>query len=311
MDRPADQPRLISERLGAYLYKRGIIVRRWSISTAGVPGLMLMALLISACAGPAGTVPVDDRSRGGYRAQQVTSGHHVVQRGDTLYSIAFRYGWDWKALAAHNGLREPYTIYPGQRLSLDTGSRSSATASRPSPAPARSAPASGTRPAASATTPPRTGAPAATTPAAAATVPAVRRQQPASTPAPATASVSGWQWPAQGQIIARFQSNGSLNKGIDIAGQLGQPVKAAANGTVVYAGRGLLGYGDMIIIKHDETYLSAYAHNSRLLVKEGEQVRTGQTIAEMGNTGTDRVKLHFEIRRRGQPVDPLGYLPKL
>src|SRR5690606_28082234 len=121
---------------------------------------------------------------------------------------------------------------------------------------------------------------------------------------------SGWQWPAQGQIIARFQSNGSLNKGIDIAGQLGQPVKAAANGTVVYAGRGLLGYGDMIIIKHDETYLSAYAHNSRLLVKEGEQVRTGQTIAEMGNTGTDRVKLHFEIRRRGQPVDPLGYLPK-
>ncbi|SFQ72311.1 lipoprotein NlpD [Halopseudomonas formosensis] len=282
---------------------------------------MLMALLISACAGPAGTVPVDDRSRGGYRAQQVTSGHHVVQRGDTLYSIAFRYGWDWKALAAHNGLREPYTIYPGQRLSLDTGSRSTATASRPSPAPARSAPASGTRPAAAATTPPRTGAataPTATaatsparTPTAAANAPAASRQQPASTPAPAATSVSGWQWPAQGQIIARFQSNGSLNKGIDIAGQLGQPVKAAANGTVVYAGRGLLGYGDMIIIKHDETYLSAYAHNSRLLVKEGEQVRTGQTIAEMGNTGTDRVKLHFEIRRRGQPVDPLGYLPKL
>jgi lipoprotein NlpD len=102
-----------------------------------------------------------------------------------------------------------------------------------------------------------------------------------------------------------------LNKGIDIAGQLGQPVKAAANGVVVYAGRGLLGYGDMIIIKHDETYLSAYAHNSRLLVKEGDQVKAGQSVAEMGNTGTDRVKLHFEIRRRGEPVDPLGYLPKL
>jgi lipoprotein NlpD len=123
--------------------------------------------------------------------------------------------------------------------------------------------------------------------------------------------VSGWNWPVQGPLISRFQSNGSLNKGIDIAGQQGQPVKAAAEGAVVYAGRGLLGYGEMIIIKHDETYLSAYAHNSRLLVKEGERVKLGQNIAEMGSTGTDRVKLHFEIRRKGQPVDPLTYLPKL
>src|SRR5690606_1477892 len=173
------------------------------------------------------------------------------------------------------------------RLSLNTGSRSTATASRPSPAPARSAAASGTRPAAAATTPPRTGAATARTatsparaPTAAANAPAASRQPPASTPAPAATSVSGWQWPAQGQIIARFQSNASLNKGIDIAGQLGQPVKAAANGTVVYAGRGLLGYGDMIIIKHDEDFLSAYAHNSRSLVKEGEQVKGGQKGAE-------------------------------
>tara|TARA_B100001059_G_scaffold207531_1_gene219083 strand:+ start:239 stop:547 length:309 start_codon:yes stop_codon:yes gene_type:complete len=101
-----------------------------------------------------------------------------------------------------------------------------------------------------------------------------------------------------------------LNKGIDIAGQLGEPVKAAADGAVVYAGRGLIGYGDMIIIKHDETFLSAYAHNSRLLVKEGDQVKVGQVIAEMGSSGTDRVKLHFEIRRKGQPVDPLTYLPR-
>src|SRR5690606_36030984 len=241
-------------------------------------------------------------------------GSHVVQRGDTLYSIAFRYGWDWKALAANNNLRAPYTIYPGQRLSLATGSRASsgraaaAPAARSptrvtsSPAPAR--PAVASRPA----TPPAAATAPAATPA-----PATR---PATTPsaAPATggtAAVSGWQWPAQGPLISRFQSNGSLNKGIDIAGQLGQPVKAAANGSVVYAGRGLLGYGDMIIIKHNETYLSAYAHNSRLLVKEGDQVKAGQTIAEMGSTGSDRVKLHFEIRRRGQPVDPLGYLPKL
>ena len=276
---------------------------RWSISSTGLPGIMLLAVcfLLSACAGPSGMAPVDDRSRGGQRAQQVTSGSHVVQRGDTLYSIAFRYGWDWKALAANNNLNQPFTIYPGQRLSLDTrGGSSHRTAStRPVGRPA--------------TPPPAPSRPVASAPAAKpAPAPAARpTPAPAPKPTPAATSASGWQWPAQGPLIARFQSNASLNKGIDIAGQLGQPVKAAAKGTVVYAGRGLLGYGDMIIVKHDETYLSAYAHNSRLLVKEGEQVNTGQPIAEMGSTGTDRVKLHFEIRRRGQPVDPLGYLPKL
>ena len=271
---------------------------RWSISSTGLPAIMLLCvLLLTGCSGPAGLAPVDDRSRGGQRAQQVTSGSHVVQRGDTLYSIAFRYGWDWKQLAANNDLRQPYTIYPGQRLSLATrrAGRTPVATRPPSP------PAAPTQP-------------ARTTPAP--TQPPVARPTPSATPAPPaartpSAAVAGWQWPAQGPIIARFQSNASLNKGIDIAGQLGQPVKSAATGTVVYAGRGLLGYGDMIIVKHDETYLSAYAHNSRLLVREGEQVRAGQTIAEMGSTGTDRVKLHFEIRRRGEPVDPLSYLPKL
>ena len=278
-------------------------VGRRSISNTGLPGIMLLAVfLLSACAGPSGMAPVDDRSRGGQRAHQVTSGSHVVQRGDTLYSIAFRYGWDWKQLAANNGLRHPYTIYPGQRLSLATrGSGRPATV------------ASARAPVTPAATPAPPKQPVSSAPARTPTQPAATRPTPAAPPASTrpAAAVSGWQWPAQGPLIARFQSNGSLNKGIDIAGQLGQPVKSAANGTVVYAGRGLLGYGDMIIVKHDETYLSAYAHNSRLLVKEGEQVRLGQTIAEMGSSGTDRVKLHFEIRRRGQPVDPLGYLPKL
>ena len=278
-------------------------MRQWSIGSIGLPALMLLAALLAGCAGPAGTVPVDDRSRGSARVPQVTSGSHVVQRGDTLYSIAFRYGWDWKALAANNGLREPFTIYPGQRLSL--ASRSGSAAPRSSaPASTASRPPSGGAVQSRPTTPAPTPAPAPR-PSSQQTV----TQKPASTPAPA--ALTGWQWPAQGPLIARFQSNTSLNKGIDIAGQLGQPVKAAANGSVVYAGRGLIGYGDMIIIKHDENYLSAYAHNSRLLVKEGEQVKVGQQIAEMGSSGTDRVKLHFEIRRRGQPVDPLGYLPKL
>ena len=119
-----------------------------------------------------------------------------------------------------------------------------------------------------------------------------------------------WHWPHSGTVIANFSSSGKVNKGIDIAGNPGDAVKAAADGAVVYAGRGLIGYGDMIIIKHDETFLSAYAHNSRLLVKEGDQVKVGQVIAEMGSSGTDRVKLHFEIRHKGQPVDPLTYLPR-
>lgn len=273
-------------------------VRQWSYRSVALPAVLLLASLLSACAGPTGGVPVDDRSRGSSRAEQVTSGSHIVQRGETLYQIAFRYGWDWKALAANNKLRQPFTIYPGQRISLEPRSASVARAVTPTP-----------------TTRPSSSAPVRTTPT---PVPAPVKstaqkqsvtKKPAPTPAPA--ALTGWQWPAQGPLIARFQSNASLNKGIDIAGQLGQPVFSAANGTVVYAGRGLIGYGDMIIIKHDDDFLSAYAHNSRLLVKEGEQVRVGQKIAEMGSSGTDRVKLHFEIRRRGQPVDPLGYLPKL
>ncbi|MED5492749.1 peptidoglycan DD-metalloendopeptidase family protein [Halopseudomonas pachastrellae] len=275
---------------------------------------VFLAVMLTACAGPSGTVPIDERGRGGQRAQSVTTGAHTVQRGETLYQIAFRYGWDWKELASNNNLRAPYTIYPGQRISLGrrsaapTSVASAPTTSAPArPAPVTSAPAVTSTPVRSNTTStpsaPTTRAPAST---------ASTSNTPATAPviAPGPVSAAGWSWPARGTLLARFQSNGSLNKGIDIAGQLGEPVKAAADGAVVYAGRGLIGYGDMIIIKHDETFLSAYAHNSRLLVKEGDQVKVGQVIAEMGSSGTDRVKLHFEIRRKGQPVDPLTYLPR-
>lgn len=156
-------------------------------------------------------------------------------------------------------------------------------------------------------------------PAVSTSVPAKPAPAPASTTTPPSSgatpvvagpAVGGWAWPASGTLIGRFASNGSLNKGIDIAGQLGQPVLAASGGTVVYAGSGLRGYGELVIIKHNETYVSAYGHNRRLLVREGQQVKVGQSIAEMGSTGTDRVKLHFEIRRQGKPVDPLQYLPR-
>jgi len=280
-------------------------------------GISLLAMLLVACAGPSGTVPIDERGRGGQRADTVTSGYHTVQRGETLYQIAFRYGWDWKALASNNHMAAPYTIYPGQRINLNTRTTARTTPARPSsnttpprtatPVPASAGSAVVSRP----TNQPKPGLTTTTTPATPrAAAPATRTQGSAPAQASLPTTVAGWNWPARGTLLARFQSNGSLNKGIDIAGQLGEPVKAAADGVVVYAGRGLIGYGEMIIIKHDETYLSAYAHNSRLLVKEGDQVKVGQAVAEMGSSGTDRVKLHFEIRRKGQPVDPLAYLPK-
>lgn len=262
---------------------------------------LLGVLLLAGCtSSPPGDVQVVDRGQNQGRApliqrQPVRTGHYVVQRGDTLYSIAFRFGWDWKALAAHNGLRDPYLIRGGQVIRFDNrkASGSPVVASAPSnPAPR-----------------PSPSQPVTTAPVATAPKPTVATT-PATTPVTAvTRSATGWAWPTQGAVISRFSSNGSLNKGIDIAGELGQPVLAASDGAVVYAGSGLRGYGELVIIKHSDTYVSAYGHNRRLLVREGQQVKAGQRIAEMGSTGADRVKLHFEIRRQGKPVDPLQYLP--
>jgi len=245
---------------------------------------------------------VVDRNNAAPKRPTVTSGQYVVKPGDTLYSIAFRYGWDYKELAARNGIPAPYTIRPGQPIRFNSGTSGSTTVvsspsssskttviRRPVAGTSTSPADNSTRPA---TPPPTTTAPVVTQ------VPAAER------------SVGGWTWPANGVLIGKFASNGSLNKGIDIAGDLGQPVFAASGGSVVYAGSGLRGYGELIIIKHNDTYVSAYGHNRRLLVREGQQVKAGQTIAEMGSTGTDRVKLHFEIRRQGKPVDPLQFLPR-
>ena len=235
---------------------------------------------------------------------QPAQGQYIVKPGDTLYGIAFRFGWDWKALAARNQIVAPYTIKPGQKIYFGTGS----FASRPT-----------TTTPVTTQTATKAPLPVAAKPvqAAPASKPVVAQAQPSvqktPTPAPTPAaakSAAGWTWPTSGTVIGRFSSNASLNKGIDIAGNLGQPILAASNGTVVYAGSGLRGYGELVIIKHSDTYVSAYGHNRRLLVREGQQVKAGQAIAEMGSTGTDRVKLHFEIRKQGKPVDPLEYLPR-
>jgi len=264
--------------------------------------LMAMGALLLGCASShSGGVQVVDRNNAASQRQPVTSGQYRVQRGDTLYSIAFRYGWDWKALAAHNAIAPPYLIRVGQVIRFGSGSNSRpVTASAPSV----STPV--------VTTPSRPSTPVQAPPAQTSTRPSAPVVvAPATTPVEAVQrSATGWAWPASGAIIGRFSSNGSLNKGIDIAGELGQPVLAASGGSVVYAGSGLRGYGELVIIKHSDTYVSAYGHNRRLLVREGQQVKVGQQIAEMGSTGTDRVKLHFEIRRQGKPVDPMQYLPR-
>jgi lipoprotein NlpD len=288
-------------------------------------GLVLASVLVGCSSGPTSGVRVIDRNgasgSAAARAPQrptVTTGQYVVRRGDTLYSIAFRYGWDFKALAERNRIPAPYTIYPGRVIRFDGGSGTPViAASAPSVSTSTSTTSASTdsTPSSSIKTTvirrPVVAAPGVVVPVSPSSSTPTSSPVPMTNPVPAGERLSGsWAWPTNGVLIGKFASNGSLNKGIDIAGDLGQPVFAAGDGTVVYAGSGLRGYGELVIIKHGDTYVSAYGHNRRLLVREGQQVKVGQSIAEMGSTGTDRVKLHFEIRRQGKPVDPLQFLPR-
>lgn len=218
--------------------------------------------------------------------------HHTVSRGETLYSIAWRYGKDFRELAAVNGIAAPYQIFPGQRLQL--AGRPTYAAAPPVARKRSSAPKPKPKPVAKTTI---KGTKSLTNP-----------EPRHSVPRMASSSIQ-WRWPAEGKVISGFRAGDPLRKGVDIAGEKGDSVLAAANGTVIYAGSALRGYGRLLIVKHSEEYLSAYAHNHKLLVKEGSEVKAGQRIAELGSSGTDRNKLHFEIRRNGRPVDPLAHLP--
>ncbi|MCC2637711.1 MAG: Peptidase [Moraxellaceae bacterium] len=217
----------------------------------------------------------------------------MVAAGDTLYSIALRYEKDYQELALLNRLDARFTIRPGQRLRL-----------RGSPAPRPPAPPVATRrkPVGPVPTAERNPVTKRQTAQAGGGAPEVRISSPAS-------AALAWTWPAKGPVIGRFGSAGVTGKGLDIGGRRGDSVLAAASGVVVYAGSGLVGYGRLLIIRHDDNYISAYAHNDRFLVSEGERVQPGQAIAEMGASGADREKLHFEIRERGKPVDPQRFLP--
>lgn len=218
---------------------------------------------------------------------------HVVQRNETLYRIAQRYGVEWRDLARRNAIGAPYVIHPGQRLRLRGAARSS-----PPSAPQASSPPSTRQPSSGASGRDSSAGGGASSGSASSS----------STSSPPPSDPGGWQWPAAGEVLRGFSSSGT-RRGLAIGGERGDHVRATRAGEVVYAGGGLVGYGRLIILKHDARFLSAYGHNDELLVSEGDQVQAGDTIARLGSSGAERPMLHFEIRVDGTPVDPARYLP--
>jgi lipoprotein NlpD len=237
-------------------------------------------------------------------------GYYTVKPSDTLIRIGLENGQSHKDIARWNALENPNRIEVGQVLRVIPPVPGDATPTTAIAKPVTNSAATSTplAPASSAAAASPASSSATTAPAAAGSAAATSA---AATTAAAVVSGSdedlGWIWPSKGPILAEFDE--SKNKGVDIGGAAGDPVLASADGKVVYAGEGLRGYGKLIILKHNSTFLTAYAHNQTLLVKEDQTVKKGQKIAEMGNSDTDRVKLHFEVRRQGKPVDPTKYLP--
>ena len=217
--------------------------------------------------------------------------YHVVRKGETLYAIAWRYGLDYRRIATKNGIGTPYTIFPGQHLRLVDNV----------PGYQGSQPKSGRQ------VTPRWRRHNEHHAWDSAAIVVSHAEPPVS--ARPTSDLIEWQWPTRGKLVNRFSD--TEQNGIDVSGTLGQPIFAAATGQVVYSGGGLSGYGELIIIRHDKHFLSAYAYNNKLLIAEGDRVIGGQRIAEMGRSRSGEVMLHFEIRRDGRPVNPMRYLPKL
>lgn len=288
-------------------YHRSRLARRLAL-----PCALAVAMLVAAgCASRSnGNAPVEDRGTGLSRPLPGSlgngdikplpgfenagkPGYYSVKPGDTMIRIGLENGQNWRDIVRWNALENPNLIEVGQVLRVVPPMAESAVAV--------------TRP----VLPGGVAASTALGPARPASAPAVASAAPAPAPIPAPAANGdedvAWIWPAQGTLIAGFDE--AKNKGLDISGKAGDPVMASADGRVVYAGAGLRGYGNLVILKHNNTFLTAYAHNQKLFVKEDQSVRKGQKIAEMGSSDAERVKLHFEIRRQGKPVDPAKYLP--
>jgi lipoprotein NlpD len=270
------------------------------------PIFLLSAILLSACAG---WNPADEQSSGNSSYQKTPDGYYRVRKGDTLHAIAFKFGLDWKNIAGWNGIRAPYTIYPDQelRLAAPSGYSRQQTQSGSTSTVVKAAPSKGSSSKTAEYKPATTVKPAASTTTTATTSTAAPK--PAPKPVVKNANPGKWLWPVEGRVVSNFKPNDPARKGIDIGGKEGQSVVASASGEVVYSGSGLIGYGELIIIKHNEQLLSAYAHNRKRLVKEGQNVSGGDHIAEMGKNDRSQAMLHFEIRLDGTPQDPLKYLP--
>ncbi len=269
-------------------------------------GGMLISFVLAGCSSRINRAPVEDRGADQGRSAPVTADsraktgavlpsadkaakleHYTVKSGDTMIRIGLETGQNWRDIARWNNIDNPNQIEVGQSLRLQPATASSAQGGSSS--------AAVSKPVSSSTV--------SSSPVSEPVVPA-NTQSLTATPE----DEISWSWPTRStSVVAGF--NEVKNKGLDIAGAAGDPILAAADGRVVYAGSGLRGYGNLIILKHNNTYLTAYAHNQTLLIKEDQQVQKGQQIAEMGSSDADRVKLHFELRRQGKPVDPAKYLP--
>jgi len=289
------------------------------------PRLALLTILIGLVAGCSTTsrqAPIVERpvvhapvrpapARAEEPAKQDERGMYTVRKGDTLLRIAFDFGQNYRDLVTWNNLANPDDIKVGQvlRVTGPEGERTANIQTQPVPMPPSSTPPRKTDPradkkpysesAVADTRPGGTSAPATTAPVV---------TPPVTAPAGAADEARlSWMWPTDGRVVATFDDG--RNKGLDIAGKMGQQVVAAGAGKVMYAGSGIRGYGNLVIVKHSNSLLSAYAHNRKIVVKEGDNVGKGQLIAEMGDSDADAVKLHFEIRQQGKPVDPTRFLP--
>jgi lipoprotein NlpD len=291
----------------------------------GIFALLLITAVLAGCSSSGHRAPIFERGDAANKRAEDAGNRssrnkdwrpevHVVQKGDTLYSIAFNYGFDYHELAELNKIQDPSMISIGQEIRLFPGRSKTA-------APAASVEI---KPIENLVKDQPKLVKYAYSATAMAQIDKVQEQNSATIvatagniPKPDSQVDSAddseepaleWSMPTQGKLIGRF-SEATNRKGVDITGKLGQPILSSAPGKVVYSGSGLRGYGKLIIIKHNKTYLSAYAHNDKILVKEGQSVTRGQKIAEMGNTDASQVELHFEVRRYGKPVDPAKYLP--
>ena len=249
--------------------------------------LILMCSVVTSCTSRMTYAPVVEQS-----VQVGTpAGFYRVEPGDTLYSVAWGYGLDYRTLAKVNHLQAPYRIYPGQKIRTIIHSQEKSLPSLLLATQEKSVHIVNK-----------------TTKKMVYLSQWRKQNAPAAPLKTATGVAPHWIWPVRGPIVDHFDNSLAGNKGINIAGRYGEPVKTSAKGIVVYSGDGVRGYGNLVIVKHSDSYLSAYAFNKRILVKEGARVREGQVIAEMGRDDAGRVMLHFEIRRNGQPVNPLSYL---